>query len=68
MTVIMEGGNEKFSVASKVMGVTREFKIDFDGIINFIQHQYEESESTAIKPGRKNLWIITIALSVMVRD
>lgn len=49
MDVILNGGNEKFSVASKVMGITREFKIDFDGIINFIQHQYEESGSSSIK-------------------
>ena len=49
MDVILNGGNEKFSVASKVMGITRDFKIDFDGIINFIQHQYEESGSSSIK-------------------
>lgn len=49
MDIILNGGNEKFSVASKVMGITREFKIDFDGIINFIQHQYEESGSSSIK-------------------
>ena len=49
MNMILYGGNEKFSVVSKVMGITKDYKIDFEGISNFIKNQFEESESTSIK-------------------
>src|SRR5690606_3263296 len=35
MDMILNGGNEKFSVKSEVMGITRDYKIDFEGIANF---------------------------------
>ena len=47
--MILEGGNEKFSVSSKTLGVTRDYKIDFEGIENFIKNQFEESGSSSIK-------------------
>lgn len=47
--MILNGGNEKFSVKSEVMGITREYKIEFEGIANFIQNQFEQSDSTSIK-------------------
>ena len=34
--VILNGGNEKFSIASKALGITRDYKIDYEGIENFI--------------------------------
>uniref|UniRef100_UPI00404B1446 excinuclease ABC subunit UvrA n=1 Tax=Flavobacterium sp. TaxID=239 RepID=UPI00404B1446 len=49
MNIILYGGNEKFSVVSKVMGITKDYKIDFEGISNFIKNQFEESGSTSIK-------------------
>jgi len=49
MKMILNGGNEKFSVVSKVMGITKEYKIDFEGISNFIKNQYDESGSSSIK-------------------
>jgi excinuclease ABC subunit A len=49
MEMILNGGNEKFSVVSKVMGITKDYKIDFEGISNFIKNQYEESGSASIK-------------------
>lgn len=49
MDVIMFGGKDKFDVTSQTLGVTRNFKIDFEGISNFIANQFEESSSTAIK-------------------
>jgi len=49
MDMILYGGNEKFSVVSKVMGITKEYKIDFEGISNFIKNQFEQSESASIK-------------------
>ncbi len=49
MEIILYGGNEKFSVVSKVMGITKDYKIDFEGISNFIKNQYDNSDSASIK-------------------
>ncbi|MFY0631528.1 MAG: excinuclease ABC subunit UvrA [Flavobacteriaceae bacterium] len=49
LDIILNGGNDKFSVASKTMGVTRNYEIDFEGIVAFITNQYKDSESTSIK-------------------
>ena len=49
LEVILNGGAEKFSIASKTMGVTRNYEIDFEGIVSFINSQYKHSESTSIK-------------------
>ncbi len=49
MDIILNGGNEKFSVKSEVMGITRDYKIDFEGIANFIKNQHNETDSTSIK-------------------
>jgi len=49
MDVILNGGNDKFEIASKTMGITRNYEIDFEGIINFIDSQYKSSDSTSIK-------------------
>lgn len=49
MEMILNGGKEKFAVQSKDLGVTREYKIDFEGISHFIKNQHDESGSTAIK-------------------
>ena len=49
MNVILYGGDEKFSVKKENIGITREYRIDFEGIVNFIQDQYKESNSASIK-------------------
>lgn len=49
LEIILHGGNESFEITSKVVGVTRNYKIDFEGIIAFINNQYHNSESTSIK-------------------
>jgi excinuclease ABC subunit A len=49
MEMILNGGKEKFAITSKTAGVTKEYKIDFEGISHFIKNQHDESESTAIK-------------------
>ena len=49
MEIILNGGNDKFEVQSKSMGITRNYEIDFEGIIAFIYSQYKDSESTSIK-------------------
>lgn len=49
MEVIMHGGKEKFEVSSKTLGVTKDYKIDFEGISSFIKNQFDESGSTSIR-------------------
>ncbi len=46
--MILYGGNEKFSVESKTLGVTRDYKIDFEGVANFIESQYKNSDSASL--------------------
>lgn len=48
MQFIFYGGNEKFSVSSKQLGVTRDYKIDFEGVANFIENTFKDSESTSL--------------------
>ena len=48
MQVILYGANERFSIESKVLGITRNYKIDFEGIVNFIKSQSENSQSASI--------------------
>ncbi|WP_089350316.1 excinuclease ABC subunit UvrA [Flavobacterium sp. ov086] len=54
MNMILHGGKEKFTVNSKDLGVTRDYKIDFEGISHFIKNQYDESASTTIKRWAKD--------------
>ena len=49
LEIILHGGQEQFEVASKTLGVTRNYKIDYEGIVNFIAHQYEESPTMGIR-------------------
>jgi excinuclease ABC subunit A len=49
MDMILNGGKEKFSVESKVLGITKEYKIEFEGISHFIKNQHDESGSSSIK-------------------
>src|SRR5690606_1915620 len=48
LKVILYVGLEKLSVQSKVLGITRDYKIDFEGIISFIKNQYEERNTTPL--------------------
>ncbi len=54
MDIILHGGNEKFEISSKELGVTRNYEIDFEGIIAFIKNQYKNAESTTIKRWAKD--------------
>ena len=49
LAIILDGGNESFEIESKTVGVRRNYKIDFEGIIAFINSQYNSAESTSIK-------------------
>ncbi|MCD8441129.1 excinuclease ABC subunit UvrA [Tenacibaculum dicentrarchi] len=52
--IILHGGNEKFEINSKELGVTRNYEIDFEGIIAFIENQYKNAESATIKRWAKD--------------
>ncbi len=49
LEIILNGGAETFSVESKTLGITRNYKIDYEGIENFIKNQYKEATSSNIK-------------------
>lgn len=52
--MILYGGNEKFTIESKTLGVTRNYNIDFEGVANFIENQYKTAESTSLKRWAKD--------------
>ncbi|MCK8520367.1 excinuclease ABC subunit UvrA [Aquimarina sp. D1M17] len=54
MDVILYGGKEKFSVNSKTLGVTREYKIDFEGVATFIENTYNHNDSTSLRRWAKD--------------
>ena len=49
MQIILHGGKEKFTVDSKSLGITREYKIDFEGIATFIESTYRNNDSTSLR-------------------
>ncbi len=49
MQMILYGGKEKFEVNSKTLGVTRQYKIDFEGIATFIENTYKNNDSTSLR-------------------
>lgn len=49
MDIILHGGQDSFTVEHKVAGISKNYKIDFEGITNFIKSQFEESETASIK-------------------
>ena len=49
MEMILFGGKEKFSKDSRTLGITRDFKIDFEGVATFIEETYNKNESTSLR-------------------
>ena len=49
LQIILYGGNETFSVESKTLGLTRKYDIDFEGVLPFIESQFNENHSSRIK-------------------
>lgn len=52
--VIFYGTKETFEVASKTLGITRTYKIDFEGIATFLQNTYEANESKSLRRWAKD--------------
>jgi excinuclease ABC subunit A len=49
MDVILYGGNERFEVESKSLGVKRDYKIEYEGIANFLKQQFEQTDASSIR-------------------
>ncbi|SFW19084.1 excinuclease ABC subunit UvrA [Cellulophaga fucicola] len=49
INVILNGGNESFEVDSKTLGIKRNYKIEYEGISNFIESQFNDANSAPIK-------------------
>jgi len=49
MEILLRGSQEKFDIPSKTLGITRTYKIDFEGLENYIQSAYEEAATSNIK-------------------
>ncbi len=47
--LIFFGGNDKFDVTSKDLGITRNYKIEFEGVSTFIQNTYDNNESASLQ-------------------
>jgi excinuclease ABC subunit A len=47
--MIFHGGNEKFEVESKTLGITRSYKIDFEGVATFLQNTFEANDSKSLR-------------------
>ncbi len=49
INMILYGGKEKFSRESKALGITRDYKIDFEGVANFIETTYRNNDSSSLR-------------------
>ncbi len=49
LNMILNGGKEKFSKESKSLGITRDYKIDFEGVATFIEATYRNNDSTSLR-------------------
>ena len=47
--IILYGGNDKVEVASKTLGITRTYKIDVEGIANFLENPYHNNDSASLQ-------------------
>jgi len=49
METIFYGSNETIEVKNQYLGITNVYKLNFEGIINFVMNQIEEDNSSSIK-------------------
>ena len=54
MEIILKGSHEKFEIPSTVLGITRTYKIDFEGFEHYIESSYEEAGTASIKRWASN--------------
>ena len=49
LDIILNGSNQVMTIEHKAIGVTKEYKLNFEGIINFIESQGKEAKSRSIQ-------------------
>ncbi len=49
LDIILYGGQEQFHVASKTLGINREYSIDYEGIISFVEAQFNDAHTSALR-------------------
>ena len=49
LNAILYGLDDSLTIKSKTLGVDREYKISFEGIVNFIEDQYKNTESITLR-------------------
>ncbi len=49
LKLILYGGKDRLEISSKELGITRKYDIDFEGIINFIENQFNNTDSSSLK-------------------
>jgi excinuclease ABC subunit A len=49
MEVLLKGSQSKFDIPSKTLGITRTYKIDFEGFENYIESTYQEAATASLK-------------------
>ena len=49
LEAILYGIEDRITINSKSLGITREYSISFEGIVNFIEDQYKNTESIALR-------------------
>jgi len=49
MKFILYGGKETFTKESKSLGITRDFKINFEGVATFIETTFNNNDSTSLR-------------------
>ena len=54
MNVILNGGKQHLKVKAKIAGVTKDYDIDFEGIVSFINSQYKNTDSKSIQRWAKD--------------
>ena len=47
--VILNGSEESFKISNKTLGITQDYRINFEGIANFISYQFHHSDSAGLK-------------------
>ena len=49
LEIILNGTNEVMTIDHKAIGVTKEYKVNFEGVVNFIDSQYRDTKSRTIQ-------------------
>jgi excinuclease ABC subunit A len=57
--IIFYGGKDKFTVESKILGVARDYNIDFEGVANFIEAQYKSNSTSLVRWAKEYMDQIT---------